>query len=204
MEAFKNGTAQVTIPDKTANPGPLGLLGFGLTTFLLNLCNAGAFPLDSMILAMAFCYGGLAQIVAGIMEWKRGNLFPFLAFVSYGFFWWSLFFVVTLPGMGIAKAPDDTSMGCYLFIWGIFSFIMFVATLIKRAPISFSFLFLTVVVLFMLLAGFHWTNNPRTLKTAGVEGIICGLTAIYIAAGELLNGFAGRTVLPLFERPPKV
>ena len=78
------------IKDTTANPAPLGLLGFGMTTVLLNLHNAGFFELNGMILAMGICYGGLAQVIAGIMEWKKGNTFAATAFISYGFFWLSL------------------------------------------------------------------------------------------------------------------
>src|ERR1035441_9192015 len=76
--------------DTTANPAPLGLLGFGMTTVLLNLHNAGFLELNSMILAMGICYGGIAQVLAGIMEWKKNNTFGTTAFISYGFFWLSL------------------------------------------------------------------------------------------------------------------
>src|SRR5690242_8935790 len=88
--------------DTTADPAPLGLLGFGMTTVLLNLHNAGLFELNSMILAMGLCYGGAAQIVAGLMEWKKGNTFGTTAFLSYGFFWWSLVLLVMLPIKGNA------------------------------------------------------------------------------------------------------
>lgn len=145
----------VQLKDKSANPGALGLLGFGLTTFLLNMHNAGIYKMNSMILAMGLCYGGLAQIIAGIMEHKRGNLFAMIAFMSYGFFWWSLVITVALPTTYTNKA-DHKAMGCYLFIWGIFSFMMFVATILKKLPIVLSYLFFTVVVLFMLLAARHW------------------------------------------------
>jgi succinate-acetate transporter protein len=77
------------IKDTTANPAPLGLLAFGMTTVLLNFHNAGFYELNSMILAMGICYGGAAQIIAGIMEWKKGNTFATTAFISYGFFWLS-------------------------------------------------------------------------------------------------------------------
>lgn len=85
------------IRDTTANPAPLGLLGFGMTTVLLNLHNAGCYELNSMILAMGLAYGGTAQIIAGIMEWKKNNTFGTTAFISYGFFWLSLVALVVLP-----------------------------------------------------------------------------------------------------------
>ncbi len=114
--------------DTTANPAPLGLLGFGMTTILLNLHNAGFFELNSMILAMGICYGGAAQIVAGVMEWKKGNTFATTAFLSYGFFWWSLVVLVLLPKTGVATASDATAMGAYLAAWGLFTFMMFIGT----------------------------------------------------------------------------
>src|SRR6266513_321321 len=92
------------IKDTTGNPAPLGLLGFGMTTVLLNLHNAGFYELNSMILAMGICYGGAAQIIAGIMEWKKGNTFATTAFISYGFFWWSLVALIVLPKLGWAGA----------------------------------------------------------------------------------------------------
>src|SRR5471032_309175 len=94
------------IKDNTANPAPLGLLGFGMTTVLLNLHNAGFYELNSMILAMGLCYGGTAQVIAGIMEWKKGNTFATTAFISYGFFWLSLVALLVLPKTNLA-APTD-------------------------------------------------------------------------------------------------
>lgn len=200
-ESLKSGKATISIKDRTADPAPLGLLGFGLTTFLLNLHNAGAFPINSMILAMGLCYGGAAQIIAGIFEFTKGNLFAMIAFMSYGFFWWSLVFLLVFPKLGWALAPDDIAFGCYLFIWGIFTLIMFVATIFKKAPMMLSFVFFTVVLLFALLAATKWSraagkeNWEEVEVAAGVEGVICGLSAIYMAAAEILNGFAGRTIL---------
>src|SRR5580658_8299334 len=87
----------IQIKDTTANPAPLGLFGFGMTTIVLNLHNSGMFPMNSMILAMGICYGGAAQVIAGIMEWKKNNTFGTTAFISYGFFWLSLVTLVLLP-----------------------------------------------------------------------------------------------------------
>src|SRR5437867_11648654 len=94
------------VKDTTGNPAPLGLLAFGMTTVLLNLHNAGFFELNSMILAMGLCYGGLAQVIAGIMEWKKGNTFATTAFISYGFFWLSVVAVLLLPESGASRATD--------------------------------------------------------------------------------------------------
>src|SRR5690242_2444965 len=108
------------IKDTTGNPAPLGLLGFGLTTVLLNLHNAGYYELNSMILAMGLCYGGVAQVIAGIMEWKKGNTFATTAFVSYGFFWLSLVAVILLPKIPGVVATTPSSLATYLLMWGIF------------------------------------------------------------------------------------
>src|ERR1700752_5437221 len=94
------------IRDSTANPAPLGLLGFGMTTILLNLHNAGYYELNSMILAMGICYGGIAQVIAGAMEWKKNNTFAATAFISYGFFWLSLVTLIVLPKLNLI-APAD-------------------------------------------------------------------------------------------------
>src|SRR5438067_4265387 len=114
------------IKDTTGNPAPLGLLGFGMTTVLLNLHNAGFYELNSMILAMGICYGGIAQIIAGIMEWKKGNTFATTAFISYGFFWWSLVALIVLPKLGYSSIHEIKIRKQYLAMWGLFTAVMFI------------------------------------------------------------------------------
>lgn len=126
-------------------------------------------------------------------------MFGMIAFLSYGLFWISLCVIWTFPKMGIAAAADHDSMAWYLFIWGIFSTCMFVGTW-KKAPYALVFVFFTVVVLFMLLAAYHWTESEGVEKAAGIEGVICGLSAIYTAFGEILNETYGRTIIPLGVR----
>lgn len=155
-----------------------------------------------MILGMGLFYGGLAQVIAGIFDWKRGNMFGTIAFMSYGFFWISFCATLMLPKMGYAVAADAMSMAFYLFIWGIFSFCMFIGTL-KKSPWALVFVFFTVVILFELLAAHFWTESAAVGKAAGIEGIICGLSAIYTAFGEILNEIYGRTIIPLGIRKPK-
>src|SRR5437016_10046851 len=118
-----------TIKDTTGNPAPLGLLGFGMTTVLLNLHNAGFYELNSMILAMGICYGGVAQIIAGIMEWRKGNTFATTAFISYGLFWISLVTTIVLTKIGWGAPSNDTAMAAYLAMWGIFTAVLFIDTL---------------------------------------------------------------------------
>ena len=132
-------TKNLNIIDTTANPAPLGLLGFGLTTILLNLHNAGFFALDSMILAMGIFYGGIAQIIAGIMEWKKNNTFGTTAFTSYGLFWLTLAGLLILPKTGLAEAADPHAMGYYLFMWGLFTAVMFIGTLKISGILQFVF-----------------------------------------------------------------
>ncbi len=178
-----------------ANPAPLGLAGFGITTVLLNLHNAGLFSLGSMILAMGLAYGGLAQIIAGIMEFKKGNTFGLTAFTSYGLFWISLVLLLALPEMGIGKAPEATAMAFYLAMWGLFTLLMFFGTL--KTNIALQFVFASLALLFFLLATGEFTGNAFWTRIAGIEGIICGLSAFYLAMAEVLNEALGKTILPI-------
>jgi len=179
-----------------ANPAPLGLMGFGMTTVLLNIHNAGFIPLDTMILAMGIFYGGLAQIIAGALEYKKGNTFGVTAFTSYGAFWLTLVGLLVIPKLipGF-NGPNDTAMGAYLTMWGLFTFLMFISTLKKNTALQFVFLSLTI--LFCLLALGHFTGNSMITKLAGYEGIICGLSAIYLAMAEVINETYGKTVVPI-------
>ena len=191
--------ATTQIKDTTANPAPLGLLGFGMTTVLLNLHNAGCYELNSMILAMGLCYGGTAQVIAGIMEWKKNNTFGTTAFTSYGLFWISLVILVVLPKLGLpALATTNTAMAAYLAVWGVFTAVMFIGTL--RLNRALQFVFASLTVLFFLLAIGDLTENAAIKHFAGYEGIICGLSAIYTGLAQVLNELYGKTVLPLGAR----
>lgn len=185
--------------DKLANPAPLGLFGFGMTTVLLNIHNAGFYPLGAMILAMGLVYGGLAQVIAGVMEFKKGNTFGTLAFSSYGLFWWSLVILLLLPNFTLVNpavtAPNDTAMAAYFFMWGIFTLLMFFGTINKNRAIQ--FVFGSLVTLFFLLATVRLTGSSELLLITGIEGIICGASAIYTGIAEVLNETYDRTVLPL-------
>jgi len=189
---------------KLANPAPLGLLGFGITTVLLNLVNAGAFPLDTMVLAMGIAYGGLAQVIVGIMEYRKGNTFGTVAFTSYGLFWWSLVMLLVLPKISFFSglvAPSASSMAAYFLMWGIFTFAMFFGTL--KANRGLQFVFMSLAILFFMLTIRELTNNPVlfgnvTFNTiTGIEGIISGLSAVYLAIAEVLNEAHHKTVLPI-------
>jgi len=191
-------TQQVTTVknlDITANPAPLGLVAFGMTTVLLNLHNAGFFALGSMILAMGIFYGGLAQVIAGIEEWKKNNTFGATAFTSYGLFWMSFVALLVLPKMGLADASDKTAIAAYLAMWGIFTLVMFIGTL--KANRALQLVFGTLAILFFLLALGDATGNGTITIIAGYEGILCGFIAIYAGLAQVLNEMYKKTVAPI-------
>jgi succinate-acetate transporter protein len=192
-----------TIKDTTANPGPFGLMAFGMTTVLLNIHNAGGFELNSMILAMGLFYGGMAQVFASWMEWKKGNTFATLAFGSFGLFWLLLVSLILLPKLtfitgaqGMATSP--TAMGWFFLAWGVFTFLMFVGTL--RINRALQVVFLSLAILFWLLAARDWTASAEVGRIAGWEGIFVGLSAMYASIAQVWNELYGRVVLPLGPR----
>lgn len=181
--------------DVTSNPAPLGLLGFGMTTVLLNLHNAGFFEMSSMILAMGIFYGGIGQVIAGYMEWKKGNTFGTTAFSSYGLFWLTLVGLLVMPKLGWTAAPDKTAMAAYLAMWGIFTGVLFIGTLKLNRALQ--VVFATLTILFFLLAIGDITENSSIKLLAGYEGLLCGFSAIYAGLAQVLNEVYGRTVAPL-------
>ncbi len=184
--------------EKVANPAPLGLLGFGMTTVLLNLHNAGLYPLDSMILAMGLAYGGLAQIIVGILEYRNGNTFGTVAFSSYGLFWWSLVILLVMPATSVGiVGPTAHSLAAYFLIWGLFTFSMFFGTLKTNRALQ--FVFMSLAVLFFLLTAKELTGSAVLGALAGLEGIACGLSAVYLGLAEVLNEMNGKTILPIGE-----
>jgi succinate-acetate transporter protein len=187
----------VIIRDTTGNPAPLGLLCFGMTTVLLNLHNAGFYELNSMIIGMGIFVGGIAQIIAGVQEWKKNNTFGATAFTAYGSFWIALVAIWLLPRttMGESLRSDEVSMGWFLLMWGLFTAFMFIGTLkLNRALQT---IFGSLVILFLLLAIGDFTGIKSIKIIAGFEGIFCGLSAIYASAAQVLNEVYGKTILPL-------
>ena len=200
--------AETRLADTTANPAPLGLLGFGMTTVLLNLHNAGLYELDSMILAMGVFYGGLAQILAGLMEWKKNNTFGTTAFTSYGLFWLSLVALILGNEYGlIASATLTEGLIAYFLMWGLFTGVMFLGTL--RLNRALQVVFGSLTLLFVLLAAGEIVvlvnGQPNALLGAitGWEGVLCGASAVYTALAQVLNELYDRTVLPLGPVKPE-
>ena len=191
----------VSKDDTSANPGPLGLLGFGMTTIVLNLHNAGFFPLNAMIMAMGLFVGGLAQIIAGILESKKGNTFGMTAFVAYGCFWLSLVAIWVLPKTGGAAATDETGMAWYLLLWGIFTFGMFLGTFRINRALQVVFGSLTLLFFLLSTRDFLGAAGIESGKTVGVVagwvGLACGLSALYAALAQVLNEVFGKSVYPL-------
>ena len=194
-EVRKKTIDSLSLKDTTANPAPLGLLGFGLTTVLLNFHNAGFYELNTMVLAMGIFYGGIAQIIAGMMEWKKNNTFGTTAFTSYGLFWLSLVGLILLPSLGLGTAASKPAMAAYFFMWGLFTFVMFMATL--RLNRALQFVFLSLTILFLLLTARDFLGSSAIGTLAGYEGIICGLSAIYTGLAQVLNEVYKKVVAPL-------
>lgn len=186
----------INIKDTTANPAPLGLIAFGMTTVLLNFHNAGFYALGTMVLSMGIFYGGIAQIIAGTMEWKKNNTFGTTAFLSYGLFWLTLLGLIVLPKMGLGEAPEKSGMVAYLCMWGIFTGFMFIGTLKLNRALQ--FIFGSLTILFFLLAIGDHTGNTTIIKIAGYEGIICGFSAVYTGLAEVLNEVHGKTIAPVW------
>jgi succinate-acetate transporter protein len=152
-----------------------------------------------MILAMGLAYGGLAQVIVGIMEYRKGNTFGTVAFSSYGFFWWSLVLLLVLPKVTFLtglNAPTETAMAAYFFMWGIFTFAMFFGTLKTNRALQ--FVFMSLAILFFMLTIRESLGNPVWFNTiTGIEGVICGLSAVYLAIAEVLNETHHKAVLPI-------
>lgn len=181
--------------NKLANPAPLGLAGFALTTWMLSMVNAGWYPATGvpMVLALAFAFGGTAQFAAGLLELPRGNTFGFVAFCSYGAFWWSfalfvLFFEPHVPAAFV---------GWYLFMWGVFTFYMWIGSMALTRAVS--YIFLALWITFLLLALGAW-GIAAAHMIGGYAGLVTAFLAFYVSAAEVINETHGRVVLPLGNR----
>ena len=181
---------------KLSNPAVLGLTCFGLTTMLLNLHNIGLIKtFDPTIMGLGLFVGGLAQVIAGSMEFKKGNTFGTTAFLAYGTFWISLVFVV-LANEKFGIEMSKTALGWYLFLWGVFTIFMMVGTFKVNRVLQ--VVFITLTVLFFLLAIGNWTDSSGVIKVAGGIGIFTGFAALYLAMAENLNEMYGKVVLPIW------
>ena len=192
----ENAGTTTEIVDKTANPAPLGFTGLGLAAVLLSLSYIGVYPVESMIVSMAIFLGGFAQVFAGIMAWKKGDVFAGTAFSAFGLFWFSLAGLIIMPAIGWAEASSGTAMAAYLFIWGAYTFVMLLITM-KIGVKALQFVFVTLFILFMLLAVVNATGNAGLLVIAGYVGLIMGLGSLYTALAMVMNEIHGKTILPI-------
>jgi succinate-acetate transporter protein len=192
--------AVVVVP--TANPAALGLVGFGLTTVLLSLVNAGLLPKggEGVVIPLALAYGGLIQLIAGAFEFKLGNTFGMTAFLSYGAFWWWFAFLLLFSHNGwIDISAAGSTVGVALLLWGLLTLYLWIASF-RLSKIVF-LIFLTLWITFGLL-GLGAVNGSAGLGEAGgYLGILCGALAIYGSFGIVTNATFGRTVVPLGEKP---
>ncbi|MBO5996806.1 MAG: acetate uptake transporter [Acetobacter sp.] len=180
---------------RRANPSPMGLMTYGLPTFLLSLWNAGLLPLGSAVLAIGFVFAGITQIIAGLLEWPTGNTFGMTAFVSYGAFWITLVMLIGFPHPDIVPATSPAMMGTYFAIWGSFTAIMFICTL--NMPKAYQVLFSSLLILFFLLAFAQFTGSKVLTHIAGWEGLFSASSGIYLGAAELLEAHFGHAIFPV-------
>src|ERR1700749_4449619 len=185
-----------------ANPAPLGLAGFAATTFMLSMINANLVNHNSLtgVLGLALAYGGIAQFVAGIWEFRTGNTFGAVAFCSYGAFWISFFFIVQSVGQ---NRPTEvfSGLGLYLWMWGIFTAYMFIASLRTTGAVAIVFLLLAITFIVLgignaALAGTLKATNG-TIKLGGYIGIVTAIAAWYASFAAVLNSTFARTILPV-------
>ena len=185
-----------TVPSaKLANPAPLGLAGFGLTTCVLSAINAGLLPHEAVpvVVPLAFAYGGVAQIIAGILEFRTGNTFGMVAFTSYGLFWWWFALLQWTVGAGWMKAPPAAAGGVVLLMWGIFTLLLWIVTF-RSSKAVWSIFLLLWITFFLLAAG---DFGMGTGKSGGYFGLLTGIDALLVAFIEVLNATANRTVIGL-------
>ena len=178
-----------------ADPGPLGLSAFALTTFLLSLVNAKVIPAgtEPIVFGLALAYGGIGQFAAGMWEFRKGNTFGATAFGSFGAFWISFWALVTFYAKDLGPAAGS-AVGWYLIAWGIFTTIMFVASLRTSAGVAVVFLLLAATFYFL---GFgEWTTMEWVGKTGGWLGIATAGAAWYTAMAAVTASTFGRQVLP--------
>ncbi len=183
-----------------ANPGPLGLAGFGLTTVVLSCVNAGLLPREAIpvIVPLAFAYGGVAQIIAGIFEFRTGNTFGMVAFLSYGLFWWWFALLQWTIGAGWLAQPPTSSVACVLLMWGVFTFLLWIVTFRLSRAVWSIFLLLWLTFFFLAAGDFGYLIGSLSCGTiGGYLGLLTGIDALLVAFIEILNATANRVVISL-------
>lgn len=188
-----------------ANPAPLGLAAFGITTLMLSVMNANlvSFANDlPVVLGMALAYGGIGQLLAGLWEFRTGNTFGAVAFCSFGAFWISFFFLVTfdLAKVGGGAAGVNAGLGLYLWAWAIFTGMMFLCSFTATRAVQAVFLVLTITFIFLGIG--NSGGNASMIHVGGWAGIVTAALALYAACGEIMTAVYGHDVLPLGRPVP--
>ena len=178
-----------------ADPTPLGLLGFGMSTILLSINNTGYYPLASIIIFLGVFYGGFSQIIAGLLSYKRGDTFSFTVFCSYGFLWLTLVCIMVIPSFHNVKNSSPHFMGIFMLMWFTLTLFLFIGSF-KHCVFE-RYLFFTVVILFLLLSLSDLLDSKLLLHIAGFEGIICGISAFYLAIAKILNNEFNKKIIPV-------
>jgi succinate-acetate transporter protein len=180
-----------------ADPAPLGLAAFALTTFVLSMFNAGLVDAkgEPIVLGLALAYGGVAQLLAGMWEFTKGNTFGATAFSSYGAFWISFWVYVTFFATRIPEANRGSAVGLYLIAWGIFTTYMWVASLRTTAAVTLVFLLLAIT--FFVLGIGDAVGNDTISKLGGWIGLATALAAWYASFAGVTNFTFGRELLPV-------
>lgn len=178
----------------TTSPAPLGLLGWGMTISLLGIQQAGLLPLDTMMIVMGIFYGGLAQIIAGVLEWRRNHIFTATAFSALGLFWLALVGVLALPRAGIGEMPSALSLASFLTLWGLFSAVLCIGSLRlgRLLPLIFANFSLFLFLLALSEAG----GIPALAGLAGWQGLLTGILAVYTGCAQILNDVYRRRLFP--------
>jgi succinate-acetate transporter protein len=185
---------------KSANPGPLGLAGFGLTTVVLSAINAGILPHESVpvVVPLAFAYGGVAQLIAGILEFRVGNTFGMVAFTSYAMFWWWFALLQWCVSAGWLKAPPSAAGGTVLLMWGIFTLLLWIVSFRLSKAVWSIFLLLWITFFFLAAGDYGYSIGSLTCGIiGGYFGLLTGLDALFVAFIEILNATANRAVIPV-------
>jgi succinate-acetate transporter protein len=185
------------VPSPLADPGPLGLAAFALTTFVLSMFNSGLVGSggEPVVFGLALAYGGLAQVLAGMWEFRTGNTFGAVAFTSYGGFWLSFWAYVQFFAAGVPAKDAGHAVGVYLIAWGIFTTYMFVASLRTTAAVSLVFVLLAAT--FLLLGIGEASGHANVVKIGGWVGLFTAAAAWYASFAGVTNSTFGRTVLPV-------
>jgi succinate-acetate transporter protein len=195
--ASENGRAEVAAGWKPADPGPLGLAGFALTTFVLSMFNAGLVSKagEPVVLGLALAYGGIAQLLAGMWEFRTGNTFGAVAFTSFGAFWVSYWAFVTFFAGEIPAEHVGAAVGLYLIGWGVFTTYMFIASL--RTTMAIALVFCLLAITFFLLGIGNSSETEGLVEAGGWAGLATAVAAWYASFAAVTNSTFGRTVLPV-------